>query len=139
MADGNEHPDDEKLDESHAAITRSRRQRQQSSIVEMTLVAVAAILISVSTAFSAWNTFELRRINQDAVEIRKIILLGTECLVEQLSEHRNLNALGHRADAAHHGYTYPIAPENEPPVVPGVLERICQTFLQTTTTSTHRP
>ena len=134
-----DHPDDEKLDDAHAAAMQAARERQRTSIVEMSLVAGAAILIAVSTIFSAWNTFELRRLSQNEVEIRKIILLGTECIVEQLAEHRHLNALGHRADSGHHGYTYPIAPDTEPPVVPGVLENVCKIFLQTTTTSTGGP
>lgn len=130
-----DHPEDERIDDSYAAIAQATRQRQRSSIVEMTLVAVAAILISVSTAFSAWNTFELRKLHDVQVEERRLILLGTECLVEQMAQHRHLNALGHRADAAHSGYSYPIAPESEPPVIPGVLEEVCRIFLQTTTTS----
>lgn len=131
-----DHPDEELLDKSYAAIDEAARQRRKSSIIETSLIAGAAILVAISTVFSAWNTFELRKINHDAAEVREIILLGTECIVEQLSEHRHLNALGHRADAAHHGYTYPIAPENEPPNVPGVLENVCKTFLATTTSTT---
>lgn len=126
---------DEQLDQSYAAIARAARERQRSSIVEMSLVAGAAILIAVSTAFSAWNTWELRKLTQEGVETRKIILLGTECVVEQLSEHRHLNGLAHRAAAKDHGYTYPIAPDNEPPVVPGVLENVCKAFLHTTTST----
>lgn len=134
----NEHPDDAKLDEAHFALTESMKERQRTSVVEMSLVAGAAVLIALSTMFSAWNTFELRRLTQDAAEVRKIILLGTECIVEQLAEHRHSTALVHREDAGHHGYPYPILPENEPPVVPGVLEHVCKTFLQTTT-STGKP
>lgn len=130
-----DHPDDERLDESHAAMTRATRRRQRSGIVEMSFVAGAAVLIAVSTMFSAWNTFELRRLTQEGVETRRIILLGTECVVAEAAEHRELNALAHRAAAKDHGYTYPIPPESEPPAIPGVLENVCKTFLHTTTTS----
>lgn len=130
-----DHPDEEQLDKSYAAIDEAARRRRKSSVIETSFIAGAAILVAISTIFSAWNTFELRKINKDAAEIRGILLLGTECVVEQMAEHRSLNALGHRADASHHGYTYPIEPGNEPPVVPGVLENVCKTFLHTTTTS----
>lgn len=130
-----DHPDDEKLDESHAAMTQATRERQRNSSIVTVLVAVAAVMVSASAVLSAWSLSELRKLAQEEVRTREIILLGTECVVEQFSEHRNLTALGHRADAAHHGYTYPIAPENEPPVVPGVLENVCKLFLHTTTST----
>ena len=130
-----EHPDDERIDEAHADMTRATRRRQRTGVVEMSFVAGAAVLIAVSTMFSAWNMFELRKLHQASLEERQLIRLGTECIVEQLSEHRHLTGLAHRAGADHHGYTYPIAPDNEPPVVPGVLENVCKTFLHTTTTS----
>lgn len=130
-----DHPDDEKLDDSHAAMTEATRQRQRTGIVEMSLVAGAAILIAVSTMFSAWNTFELRKLHKTSLEERQLIRLGTECMVAELSDHRHLTGLAHRANAADHGYTYPIAPDSEPPVIPEVLESVCKVFLQTTTTS----
>ena len=132
MAD---HPDDEKLDDSHAAMTEATRRRQRSGIVEMSFVAGAAVLIAVSTVFSAWNMFELRKLAQEEVRTRQIILLGTECLVEQLAEHRHLTGFAHRTGADHHGYAYPISPEQEPPPVPGQLERSCAMFITSTTTS----
>lgn len=133
-----EHPDDEKLDTTYAAVTKAAEQRQRSSIVEMSLVAGAAILITVSTIFGAWNTFELRELQQDQIEDRQLILLGTECIVEQLFEHRHLTGLAHQANATHHDYVYPIPPEKEPPVIPEVLAQVCQMFIHTTT-STSRP
>lgn len=129
------HPDDEELDRSHAAMTASTKQRQRSSIVEMSLVAGAAVLIAVSTMFSAWNTWELRRLAEQGAETRDIILEGTKCLVEQLAEHRHLNAIGHRAAAKDHGYKYPIPPEEEPPPVPGQLQKSCAKFINSTTST----
>lgn len=129
------HPDDRALDDSYAAITESTRRRQHAGIVEMSFVAAAAVLISVSTAFSAWNTFELRNLAKEEVETRQTILEGTECLVEQLAEHRHSNALGHRADAAHHGFVYPIPEEEEPAPVPGQLATSCERFITSTTTT----
>lgn len=129
------HPDDEKLDQDYAAMTENRRRGQRSTTVELSLVAVATVLITASTVFSAWNVFELRKLAQEEVKTRETILLGTECIVEQLAEHRHLNALGHRADAAHQGYSYPISPEEEPPPTVGQLERSCGMFIHTTTTS----
>lgn len=131
-------PEDEELDKSHAALTQAAKKRQRNSSVITALVAVAAIMVSASAVPSAWSLAEIQKLNRRALEDRRLILLGTECQVEQFSEHRHLTALGHRADAAHHGYTYPIAPDNEPPVVPEALENVCKTFLHTTTTSTSR-
>lgn len=123
------------LDEAHAALTRATRQRQRNSSIVTVLVAVAAIMVCASTVFSAWSLSEIQKLNRRALEDRRLILLGTECIVEQFSEHRVLTASGHRADATHHGYTYPIPPENEPPVVPGALENVCKVFLHTTTST----
>lgn len=128
-------PEDEQLDKTHAAMTRATRRRQQNSSIVTLLVAMAAVMVCASAVLSAWNLTEIQKLNRDAAEIRRINLLGTECIVEQLSEHRHLTALAHRAAATDHGYTYPIAPENEPPNVPGILENVCKTFLATTTST----
>lgn len=130
-----DHPDDEKLDDSYAAMTQATRRRQWVGVIETSLIAGAAVLISISTVFSAWNTFELRKLAQEGIQTREIILLGTECIVQQLSEHRHLTGLAHRAGADHHGYVYPIPPESEPAVVPELLANVCGIFLHTTTTS----
>lgn len=131
-----DHPDDSKLDKEHAALTKATRRRQRSGTVEMSLVVGAAVLVAVSTVFSAWNTFELRELRQEEIRDREIIQLGTECVVEQLSIHRHMTGLAHRAAAAAAGYTYPLAEGDEPPVIPGVLDDVCEVFLHTTTSTT---
>lgn len=129
------HPDDGKLDDSYAALTEATRRRQRSGIVEMSFVAAAAVLIAVSALFNAWNTFELRKINQAAAESRRLTMLGTECLVQQLAAQRQQSALAHQAEAAHLGYPYPLLPESAPPVVPETLEKACAAFITSTTTT----
>lgn len=127
------HPDDRLLDDSYAAMVESRLRRRRTGVVEMSFVAGAAVLISVSTAFSAWNTFELRTLAAEEMETRRTILEGTECLFEQLAEHRFSNSIGHRAAADHHRYGYPVSPGDEPQPVPGRLEKSCERFITTTT------
>lgn len=128
-----------------AAASAERSQRLGVAII----IALAALVAIVSSAVSVWNTTELRQLSRDtreilrnelpiaaAIEVEKKLrererefgAASVRCLLEQLSEHRHLNALAHRADARANGYSYPIPPEEEPPPVSHAAT-VCEPFL----------
>lgn len=128
------------------AATAAKRSQQLGIGI---LIALAALVAVVSSAVSAWNTTELRQLSRDtrellsnelplaaALEVEKKLkererefgAASVRCLLEQLSEHRHLNALAHRAEARASGYTYPIPPEEEPPPV-STAGTVCEPFL----------
>ena len=139
--------DDERSRDRFAELTRvaARSQRLGTGIV----LALAVVVAVVSSAVSAWNTIELRQLTRDtrellrnelplaaALEVEKKLKererefgnTSVRCLLEQLSEHRHLNALAHRAEAAKLGFTYPVPPEEEPPPVSDA-DTVCEPFL----------
>lgn len=139
--------DDERSQDRFAEMTRvaARSQRLGTGII----IALAVMVAVVSSLVSAWNTIELRQLSQDtrkllrnelpraaALEVEKKLkererefgTASTRCVLEQLSEHRHLNAVAHRAEAEAHGYSYPVPPTEEPPPVdPGAS--VCEPFL----------
>lgn len=128
------------------AVSAKRSQRFGLGIV----IALAVFVAAISSAVSAWNTTELRQLTRDtrellrnelplaaAVEVEKKLrererefgAASVRCLLEQLSEHRHLTALAHRADAQEHGYGYPIPEDEEPPPVSRAAT-VCEPFLR---------
>lgn len=128
-----------------AAAAAQRSQRFGVGII----VGLAVLVAVISTAVSVWNTTELRQLTRDtrellrnelpiaaALEVEEVLkererdfgAASVRCLLEQLSEHRHLTALAHRADAGVHGYSYPIPPEEEPPPVSSA-DTVCEPFL----------
>ena len=133
---------DEQTRDRFAEMTRIAARSQRFGTV---LVVVVALIVAVgSSVVSVWNTMALRTLTEDTRRLlhndltREIDVVlekrerefgspSVRCLLEQLSEHRHLNALAHRAEAAEHGFSYPVPPDEEPPPVSDA-DTVCARF-----------
>lgn len=136
---------------SQDRFTEMTRVAKRSQVFGISVIVVAALLVAViSTAVSVWNVTELHHLNNDTRQLLKNDVVDNvarevqtaleqrqrefdtpslRCILEQLSEHRHLNALAHRAEAGVHGYSYPIPPDEEPPPVSDA-ETVCAPFFK---------
>lgn len=86
------------------------------------------------------SSLEFRKALQgDIAELKASLLEATNCIIEQLAEHRDSNETAHRINAMKHGYVYEPPPGEVPPPIPAQLKAACDEFLPPSQGGTKTP
>lgn len=86
------------------------------------------------------SSLEFRRAQRaDLDQLQAGLAEATNCIIEQLAEHRDSNETAHRINAMKHGYLYEPPPGEVPPPVPAQLKAACDEFLPPSQGGTKTP